>query len=332
MKKIQIVIGESGWIIEAIAKQWMDWIKGSHGEVSVECVYGHPVVGAETYLHFIYLNATPVAGARNIVFVTHVDYFVKGLVLIKLALQGVEFVSMSLQTKNLIERFVPGAVVHCISPTSLHFGSVGGCEITSLTLGLFFRLYPDKRKNNALVASLISKVCSAPHGVKLIIYGAGFEEYIENIDLRNIIYDNSSFSPKQYRNYLEQCDYVLYFGRDEGAISILDAGCLSVPVLATRQGYHIDIPLPKGSMLFQLELDVLKAAENLIDTMYHTESVKDPVTILEQKPVIKNRRWIWYFSALFTPFKRNPFRASDDWPHSLKQLALGICRRMVSWW
>jgi hypothetical protein len=330
MNKIQFVIGEKGWIIEAIAKQWMKRLKEVCGEANVCCTYGRPVEGSEIYFHFIYLHALPVAGARNIVYVTHVDYFFKGLVLLKLAKLGVEFVTMSFQTKSLLENFLPGAAVHCISPKSIHFDHESVPEADPLTFGLFFRLYPDKRKKNALVESLISKIKSSPAGVKLIIYGAGFEYYLKDKNTTNIIYDDSSFSSVRYREYLQQCDYVLYFGMDEGAISVLDSACLSVPVLATRQGYHLDIDLPKGSMLFSSGLEVLRAVEFLVDSMRRTKVYHDPAVLLDSMPSIPKYRYVWLLVAFVMPFKANPFRAKDDWLVSPMQLWRGVLRRLIS--
>lgn len=325
---IQIVIGERGWIIEAIGKQWYEFFLDSLCNSKIEINYGEPRIGADVYFHFIYLNAKPVIGARNIVYVTHVDYFAKGLVLLKLAMQGVEFVTMSVQTKDLVERFVPGVVVYCVTPSSLHFIETNKTQNKRLIFGLFFRIYPDKRKNNEQLASLIRLVEDNPNNSSLIIYGSGFEKYINKMNGDNISYDNSHFSVDAYRAYLTRCDYVVYLGTDEGAISVLDAATLGIPVLATKQGYHKDITLPKGSMLFKDGKDVIVAIKNMLNSYAQKSVMINPAKIIHQSPRPFTRRYLWLFYASAIPFRRNPFRAKNDVIYSLKFMFNSVLRRL----
>jgi len=331
MSKIQIVIGEKEWILEAISRQWLQRLREVYGEANVTCVHPRPIAGAHTYIHFIYIHAQPVLGARNIVIVTHIDLTYKAFILLKLFRQGVEFAVMSLQTKHLLEDFFPGSIVHCITPQSIQFSDYCQSKKGTLTFGLFFRLYPDKRKGNALVKSLIYKIASCSSDVKLIIYGAGFEPFLQGLDYSNIIYDDSPFSSSQYKSYMQQCDYVIYFGFDEGSVSILDSACISIPVLATRQGYHLDINLPKGSMLFLSGSEVLKAAELLIDSFDRNGALccSDPASLFDQEQCIPKYRSLWLFDALIMPFKANPFRAPNDLQASVTSILLGSLRYML---
>jgi glycosyltransferase involved in cell wall biosynthesis len=312
MKKIQIVVEEQGWIISALANQWFELFKKKYANYSIELVFGNPVLGADIYIHFIYLNAKPVYGARNIVYVTHVDYSVKGLFLAKLAMDGVEFISMSHQTKELIQRFVHGAIVHCITPRSIQFANSHLPLFKKITFGLFFRIYPDKRKNNDLIVSFLKIVQENIAFCNLVIYGNGFTPLLDGCNRENIFYDDSEFSSDSYRSYLTRCDYVIYFGTDEGAISILDASTLGIPVLATKQGYHIDICLPNGSMLFERGEDILSAVLNLLESMNHAHCNFDPASIIESEHQPLKCYLSCLFDAFTIPFKNNPFRAKDD--------------------
>lgn len=65
----------------------------------------------------------------------------------------------------------------------------------------------------------------------------------------DVIVDESSFNIEKYKNYIRNCNYIIYFGFDEGAFCVTDAVALNIPVIATKQGYHKDLNLPIGSEL-----------------------------------------------------------------------------------
>ena len=85
--RIQIVVGEQGWIIGVLAEQLRESIEKSFSNSStIKLVYGDPQQGDEIYIHFIYLNAKIVKGARNLIYVTHVDYTIKLMLILKIVL------------------------------------------------------------------------------------------------------------------------------------------------------------------------------------------------------------------------------------------------------
>jgi len=311
--RIQLVIYEKGWIIEAIAHQWLAHLKEKDTNSIIEVVYGTPVKGANTYIHFIYLGAKLINGARNIVYVTHVDYTVKCFVILWQAIRGANFVTMSLQTKKYIDKILPGACVYSIFPSSLHFGKINRDDKRNITFGLFFRLYPDKRKNNKQISLLIDLVRQNVDICSLIIYGSGFKEIIgEKID-SNIIYDDSVFDCGVYKKYMTMCDYIVYFGFDEGAISILDAATLNIPVITTRQGYHMDISMPKGSLLFKSSNEIISCISNMIESIRGSNNIIEPIWLLNDTHSRAKKKYIiWMLRSILIPFKKNPYRAKDD--------------------
>ena len=53
--------------------------------------------------------------------------------------------------------------------------------------------------------------------------------------------DYPKFEHEQYLHILEACDYLLYFGLDEGAMSVLDATQVGLKTIAPLVGFHREI-------------------------------------------------------------------------------------------
>ncbi len=253
---IEFVIYRSGWIIEDLARYIARETEATGCQINITSKPSNNL--ANLYIHFIFLWARPVRGARNWVYVTHIDQWWKALVLLRLSTEVDGFIAMSDDTARLIRHYVPNSTVYVLPPRSLHFDEL---ELASLrktvVFGMFFNLYSDKRKGDHLIKEFF-KICrnSTAH-VSVIIQGSGFREIIEPLDCKFIRLYDGAFDPRRYKAEMLQCDYILYFGVDEGAISVLDGALLGIPVVAVAQGFHLNLNLPKGSVL------VNKASESL---------------------------------------------------------------------
>lgn len=309
-KQIQLVYYEKGWIIEKIVQQWASILEASNFKTIVS--FNDSKNGSDVYIHFIYLNTVPVKGARNIVYVTHVDKWWKAIKLILLAREGVEFVTMSRETQSLVKRYTGSSAVYCINPVSIHF-KTNQPPKKVFTFGLFFRLYDDDRKSNNAINKLVTLAEKLNPVCKLILFGAGFSSISEkNPNAASLmdIYDGP-FDVVEYESCMKRCDYVVYFGRDEGAISILDAATLDIPVLAIYQGYHIDIPLAKGSMLFNHEDEILSIIKNICySAQGEGLKLKNIENLIIDKADINNSSNLWHI--IFIPFINNKFLIREN--------------------
>lgn len=243
--------------MESLAHDWQSKIKLNNFYEQVDLKQGDPDKGYDAYFHINYYFAKPVAGKINYVYITHIDSLLKLLKVIKLAWLGVNFICMSNHTKDLLYKICYKSKIQVVVPRSLHFESSAPLTITA---GIFFRLYRDNRKSNKEIYRLID-LTKKYKNFKLIIYGNGFEELFSLNNLENVNYINKNFDSIEYQNNLQRCNYVLYFGKDEGAISILDATILGIPIRATNQGYHRDINLPPYSKLYDNPDDILTDIE-----------------------------------------------------------------------
>ena len=316
--------GDSAWIIAAIAKQWQKELLTYGHEVTIDSQGADRT--SQIHIHFIADNARLVDGRLNIVFVTHLDFYWKILNCIQLYRKGVSFVCMSKHTESVLRKFMPRAQIFTITPQSLHFGSIPIPK--KITFGLFFRLYDDNRKNRSAIETLVNTVTENRSRANLLIYGAGFESILHGKPADSITYipiAPGQFDVKSYRSYLTMCDYVVHFGRDEGAISILDAATLGIPVLATNQGYHRDIPLPTGSLLLETADAICKGIKQLIHSKSGTASLMTLSGVIETSTGRRCGVYEYYILVLRSIFLNNPFylktRFTQDKHYNYKRSA-----------
>lgn len=322
---IQIVLyGNRGWIIEAIARQWARQIAQALPQSHVSVVEGAPMPGAATYLHMTYRRARPVPGARNIIYVPHVDEWYKASKLISCARQGAEFVTMSRQTQALLDAYFGRQLATCITPSSIHFHA-GTSPARALRFGLFFKLYADGRKSEESIRDLLSLANSAPDLCQLVLYGKGLPALLAEFPQAQAQAQASdaAFALEEYEQKLRMCDYVLYFGKDEGAMSVVDAAALGIPVLAISQGFHKDLSLAPGSELFDTTSEILCAVKRLCEAKRDNACATDPAALFRLPATqMKGARPVSAWRHLCIPFVSNAFlkrkgnlRASSQYMH-----------------
>lgn len=261
--KVEIICYEKGWIIESISKNYKSKI-AKLKNISVNLSFFSPNPNRDIYIHLYYLYAKPVLGARNIIYVTHVNnwYSILNIIYLSSKYSNIELACLSIQTVNYLKKIIKDKNIYCINQESLHFNKKKN-KIKILTFGIFFRLYKDDRKSRQHIIRLIEIVRQNKLKCRLIIYGHGFDEFIDN-KCNNIIYDKSFFDKYKYKKYLQSCDYVVAFGKDEGYVSILDASSLGIKILALNQGYHRDIKLAPFSQLFENADQIIFAIKTIL--------------------------------------------------------------------
>lgn len=259
-KTVQIILDSTGWILEVLANQCYEELKARNDEFEVSLKIGKGDPGSDIYIHFIYLNAHIMPGATNIVYVTHVDRWHKAFRLVRSAHSGAHFVTMSTATKRLVHRYTGVKNITAQIPKSIHFARDQTSR--SVTFGLFSNLYPDQRKGDQAIKDFLSIIEKHP-SAHAILMGSGYEHVLNSVSQSSYSYVEGEFDLDSYKENLDKCDYVLYFGKDEGAISILDAATLNKPIIAIDQGYHSDIPLPFYSHLCQSTDEMIKTIDDI---------------------------------------------------------------------
>jgi hypothetical protein len=319
--RIDLIVSDRGWILEAIAYRWKDEL--SKKGMTLEVIPSHSRVSANVVVHFIYLNAVPISGKINIVYITHLDTVFKILKVLFLARKSnVSFIAMSSQMKSFLSTINRKIKVSHVLEPSIHFDIANKKNVT---VGLFFRTYNDGRKREDLIAELFQMTIVFDN-LHILAYGQGFSQVEGEFNDSNISIDETGFDVDTYRKYISCVDYVLYYGNDEGAISVLDASALAKPILAVAQGYHLDIGLAKGSVLFQSADEINVYLRRLLKVTAPTSLVE---TIHNHSKPSKGLDWISFIISVFKVwFLSNPFGIQNQRKESIVQIFNTMLRRL----
>ena len=128
----------------------------------------------------------------------------------------------------------------------------------------------------------------------------------------NVDASDAEFEVAEYERRLRECDYVVYFGHDEGSMSVADACALGIPVLATAQGFHLDLALPAGSQLFVSAQEVVEAAWRLCAPLGESGCTDDPSALFSSARHAADPRRVSLWRYLRVPLVRNPFLLRGD--------------------
>ena len=113
-------------------------------------------------------------------------------------------------------------------------------QIKKIKIGIFCRVQPDGRKRE----DFLNKLCKRINNkyFKFIIMGDSWDTQVHKISNLGFEVDYYPFFDKKlYYNLLNDLDFYLYMGLDEGQMGVLDAIAIGINTIATKQGYHIDI-------------------------------------------------------------------------------------------
>lgn len=149
-------------------------------------------------------------------------------------------------------------------------------------ISIMTQLYPDGRKREEMFLELLKSI--DPEKFAFNIVGEGWEEILESLPegKYGILYQKH-YTPEIGQSILNSADYLIYFGKDEGAISVLDATMAGVKTIAPLIGFHqemgIDHPFDT-----QEELNAIfkKLQENPVESWTWSEYVKQHVKLWEK--------------------------------------------------
>jgi len=172
----------------------------------------------------------------NSIFITHVDDLAKMILITRAMAKCDAGICMSKDhMEQLISLGIPREKLCCV-PVGLDHA----VQKRKIRFGFSFRNYPDGRKQTDFLENCLPLL--SPELISFKIIGSGWEVLVEHLraqGFETVYYPD--FSLDIYKTFFTDVDYALYFGMDEGAIGIADAVDAGVPVIATKQGYHLDL-------------------------------------------------------------------------------------------
>lgn len=149
-------------------------------------------------------------------------------------------------------------------------------------IAIMTQLYSDGRKREEMFTELLNHI--DPEKFAFNIVGEGWEETLNALgDGKYSILYQKHYTPEIGQSILNSADYLLYFGKDEGAISVLDATMAGVKTIAPNVGFHKEVGIDHPFDT-QEELNAIfkKLEENPVESWTWSEYIKEHLKIWEK--------------------------------------------------
>jgi hypothetical protein len=233
--KVNIVCYEdAGWILGRIADRLSDELRACGVSVTQSRT---PQEGFDVVHHIPFHPVARRSGtATESMMVTHLDTPSKLSRVRRLAEVGVIPIAMSRQTVDLVNKGLSAeskeTAVCALLPSFID-------RHPRLRVGVFYRLYSDGRKREQVLGACLRELGLG--NFELFIMGSGWEPEISRFRREGLAVSYASdFDSTTYLAWLDHVDVVVVTGRDEGAVSFLDALAVGNRVIVSRIGYHAD--------------------------------------------------------------------------------------------
>ena len=231
--KINIVCQEQMWIYKKFAEKLRDNLLDESLEIIISNDSRKDV---DINHHIPCLNFTPYS--NDTLMITHIDDE-KKIQILKKQLQIARFgICMSKETvSRLVECGIPRTKLCYVNPAQ-----DGVISPKKYVIGITHRCYDqyDVRKRTSAILDILEVV--DPKYFRFIIMGAGWDDIV--IKMRNNNFDVTYYADFDYTNYvvlMNEIDYYLFIGMDEGSMGYLDALAAGLGTIVTPQGFHLDV-------------------------------------------------------------------------------------------
>lgn len=240
--KIALVLNSenSGWILEKIAFRLRDTLRS----------LGHTVIISKNKCadvdvnHFLSYNFVEKSNGISTAMVTHIDDVLK-LQHLKNLVNNYEInslICMSAFTREiLISHGLPADKISYVLPAV-----DSPPKVKKIKIGLSGRIYKDGRKNENWLISAAQKI--SLENFQFHFFGSGWSKVESSIVSSGgevFVYPEGSDYLEDHKliiSKLNELDYWMYLGFDEGSLGTLDAALAAVPLIVTPQGFHLELP------------------------------------------------------------------------------------------
>lgn len=261
-KTIFIELESQDWIINILGKDIYDGLT----KMGYKCRVGkyEEYRGEDVSFHMWWRLTQPHKDAQvNALFVTHTDDKLKEERLIKIQNDFDLFFCMSPEdAQYLIELGYDSKKVYGLNlPIRNNY-------VRPITLGIFSRYYPDKRKNEKW---LLDYCQNHPNSklVDFVFIGKDWGEFVSQLSHIGCSFQWHNVSREMPYEYMYQqlkltnLDYYIYMGMDGGAMGAYDAYAMGATLCISDDGYHKAIP--DADYLFLNEEDFVKQMDSIIE-------------------------------------------------------------------
>lgn len=229
---VNLVCQDGAWIFKKFADRMCEYLSQNDIDVTISSDT-KSFVDINHHIPYVAYEPFP----NDTLMITHVDNMKKVMLLKK----QLEIAGMGIcMSKDTMDRLVSYGISrsklcyinpaqdNIIKPHKYVIGITHKCHDTE-----------DLRKRATALLDVLEGV--NPLFFKFLIMGAGWNEIIERMRKRGF---EVSYYPEfvydTYNDLMQQIDYFLYMGFDEGTMGYLDALAAGIGTIVTPQGYHLD--------------------------------------------------------------------------------------------
>lgn len=153
-------------------------------------------------------------------------------------------------------------------------------------VAILTNVYPDGCKRAEMFIELVKKLDKKRWAFRIM--GTGWENILPDLVSEGLQVDYfHNFNYEIHQQILQSSDYLLYFGKDEGAMSVLDAKQEGLPVIAPNIGFHKDIGI-----------------DYPFDTQEELDKVFEELTEKINKNTVSELTWDKYFDKHLEIWKK----------------------------
>lgn len=241
---------DKGWIIEKIICHLKESLTSLGFNVSEGDPTGYS--GEQIVIHTRSFYYKKVVGAKNIVFIFHVDDKIKELETVGVLRSADALIAMS----GLDKAYLEALIVDNNMTYKPIFGEplpalTTADELRPLVFTYFSECYRDGRKNEDWLLDLAHALDHEEK--KSLIFrfmGEGWESVAKGLKTADISCEHIDLrrdQPGEYEHQiglLSRSDYLIYLGFDGGAMSVYDGLVSRVGLVVTNQSFHVGLSNP----------------------------------------------------------------------------------------
>lgn len=230
---VNIVCREEAWIFKKFAEKMREYLINRNIDVRISSNTRDDV---DINHHIPYVAYKPYK--NDTLMITHVDNMKKVLLLKKQLEVAKLGICMSKDTLNtLVSYGIPRDKLCYVNPAQ-----DGVIRPKKYLIGITHKCHDqeDVRKRADALVDVLKGI--DPNYFRFFIMGMGWERVVEKIS--DMGFEVNYFPEFLYDRYCEQMqeiDYFLYMGFDEGTMGYLDALAAGAGTIVTPQGYHLDV-------------------------------------------------------------------------------------------
>ena len=260
------------WILGKFARKMHEYL----GLFAIDAEIAREKIPASSVIHHISYGPAPYEKTAPVetLMITHLDTETK-LHQVKRQLKSFNMgICMSGDHRSLLIRAGLPEDRLCAVPQA-HDGAI---KPRPIVLGIASKVHDDGRKNEWDIVKSLQQF--PPGAFHLKIMGAGWERQVTALlGQGHSVEYHAVFDYEQYVNsFMPSLDYWLYFSHDEGSMAFQDAIAADAKIIATPQGFH---------------LDVLGGIDHVINDMHDLHMTLHNIHMEQQQRVARVSRWTW---------------------------------------